>query len=165
MHRQDARRPAVRDEPGGHVPLDQQQSAQDRVIRPAAVLPDRAAREIMGWLADHDVTRGGCWAHDVSYIKRFSGPFDGLAGMRGSAVLLGSLHITWERYSVTIYRVNVTEEGAARGLTVEGLCDEVLAVAGLTLATCPRAELAAAPTPDPFRRPTPAPVPRAGHLS
>ena len=127
--------------------------AAERVIRPAAVLPERAAREILRWLDDHDVTRGGCWAHDVSYVKRFSGPFDGVAGMRGSAVLLGSLHITWEKYSVTVYRVSVTEAGAAHGVTVESLCDEVFAVAGLTLASCPRADLAAAPVPDPFRRP------------
>lgn len=149
------------------MPLDQHSSVTDRVIRPAAVLPDRAARDIMGWLADHDVTRGGCWAHDVSYIKRFSGPFDGIAGMRGSAVLLGSLHITWERYSVTIYRVNVTDDGVARGLTVEALCDEVLSVAGLTLDSCPRADLVAAPTPDPFRRglSAPPPVPRSGRVS
>jgi hypothetical protein len=142
------------------VPLDQRPlrdltapaPESTRVIRPAAVLPARAAREILTWLADHDVTEGGCWAHDVSYVKRFSGPFDGLSGMRGSAVLLGSLHITWDRYSVTIYRVSLTEEGLARGLTVDGLCDEVLGVAGLSLATCPRADLADAPLPDPFRR-------------
>ena len=142
-------------------------TASERVIRPAAVLPERAAREIMGWLATHDVTQGGCWAHDVSYIKRFSGPFDGLAGMRGSAVLLGSLHITWDRYSVTIYRVSVTDEGAARGYTVDRLCDEVLAIAGLSLATCPRADLVSAPVPDPFRRslsPLP-PSPRSGEHS
>jgi hypothetical protein len=138
-----------------------------RVIRPAAVLPDRAAREIMAWLDDVDVTRGGCWMHDVSYIKRFSGPFDGIAGMRGSAVLLGSLHITWDRYSVTIYRVNVTDDGVARGLTVDRLCDEVLRVAGLSLATCPRADLTAAPVPDPFRRGLsgPPPIPRSGRFS
>ena len=144
------------------MPLEQA-SATDRVIRPAAVLPERAAREIMGWLADSDVTKGGCWAHDVSYIKRFSGPFDGPAGMRGSAELLGSLHITWDRYTVTIYRVNVTDAGVARGLTVERLCDEVLRVAGLSLATCPRADLPAAPVPDPFRRaPVLPPAPRSG---
>jgi hypothetical protein len=133
------------------VPLDQA-PGQDRVIRPAAVVPERAAREIMDWLAGRDVTKGGCWATDVSYIKRFSGPFDGPAGMRGSAVLLGSLHITWEKYEVTVYRANLTDEGVIRGLTVDALCDEVLAVAGLSLATCPRADL---PTvlPDPFRRP------------
>jgi hypothetical protein len=137
---------------------------QERVIRPAAVLPEAAARDIMGWLARVDVTRGGCWMHDVSYIKRFSGPFDGLAGMRGSAVLLGSLHIIWEKYSVTIFRVNLTDEGLARGITVDGLCNEVLGIAGLSLDSCPRAALTAAPAPDPFRRPltVPSPVPRSG---
>jgi hypothetical protein len=124
-----------------------------RVIRPAAVIPQRAARVILAWLADHDVTRGGFWAHDVSYIKRFSGPFDGPSGMRGSAQLLGSIHIVWDTYDVTIYRVSVTDDGAARGLTVDAVCDEVLGVAGLTLASCPRADLAPAPLPDPFRRP------------
>jgi hypothetical protein len=125
---------------------------RERVIRPAAVVPERAARTIMAWLAEHDVTRGGFWAHDISYIKRFSGPFDGASGMRGSAQLLGSIHIVWDTYDVTIYRVSVTNDGAARGLTVDALCDEVLGVAGLTLASCPRADLAPAPLPDPFRR-------------
>jgi hypothetical protein len=133
-----------------------QNGMRERVLRPAALLPDRAAREIMRWLDDVDVTRGGCWMHDVSYIKRFSGPFDGVAGMRGSAVLLGSLHIVWEKFSVTIFRVNVTDEGLARGLTVDALCDEVLAVAGLSLATCPRASLSSTPLPDPFRVSRPA---------
>ena len=127
-------------------------TASTRVIRPAAVLADRDARAVMQWLGRHDVTAGGCWAHDVSYIKRFSGPFDGPSGMRGSAVLLGSIYITWERYEVTIYRVSITEEGAAAGLTVETLCDDVLSVVGLTLASCPRAQLVEAPVPDPFRR-------------
>ena len=126
-------------------------TASTRVIRPAAVLEDRDARAVMQWLGRHDVTAGGCWAHDVSYIKRFSGPFDGPSGMRGSAVLLGSIYITWERYQVTIYRVSITDEGAAAGLTVEGLCDEVLQVIGLSLASCPRAQLVEAPVPDPFR--------------
>lgn len=127
-------------------------STSDRVIRPAAVLSDRAARAIMSWLDDNDVSHGGVWAHDVGYIKRFSAPFDGVGGMRGSSVLLGSIHITWEKYQVTIFRVNVTDEGLERGLTVESLCDEVLAVAGLTLASCPRADIAAAPIADPFKR-------------
>jgi hypothetical protein len=129
--------------------------AHERVIRPAALIPGRLARQMLRWLEDQDVTCGGCWAHDVSYVKRFSGPFDGPSGMRGSAVLLGSVHTTWDRYDATIYRVNVTEEGAAAGWTVEGLCDELLMAVGLTLATCPRADLVDAPAPDPFRLPRP----------
>jgi hypothetical protein len=124
----------------------------DRVIRPAAIVPERQARMLMAWVAVHDVTHGGVWAHDVGYFKRFSGPFDGLAGMRGSAILLGTIHVTWDKYDVTIFRVSVTDEGATRALTVESLCNELLVHAGLTLATCPRADLAPAPAPDPFRR-------------
>jgi hypothetical protein len=41
----------------------------------------------------------------VGNIQRYSGPFDGPSGMRGSAVLLGSLHITWDTDEATIYRV------------------------------------------------------------
>lgn len=121
------------------------------VIRPAAQLPERAARQILAWLAEHDVTRGGCWTHDVSTFQRYSGPFDGPAGLRGSAQLWGTLNIVWEGYSVTIFRVRVTEAGAAAGCTVDSLCDEVLGVVGLTLASCPRASLAPAPGADPFR--------------
>ena len=124
----------------------------NRVIRPAAVLSARDARDVLDWLARFDVTKGGKWATDVSYIKRFSGPFDGPSGMRGSAVLLGSIYITWDNYDVTIYRVSITDEGMAAGLTVDALCNEVLQCVGLTLETCPRANLVAAPVPDPFRR-------------
>ena len=123
----------------------------DRVIRPAAVLPARAAREIIDWLGVQDVTQGGCWSAAIGSIQRYSGPFDGPSGMRGSAVLLGSLHTTWDTYDVTIYRVNITEAGVKAGLTVDALCDEVLAVAGLTLSNCPRADLGAGSLPDPFR--------------
>jgi hypothetical protein len=129
-----------------------QVSTSDRVIRPAAVVPERAARQMLAWLEQNDVGSGGQWSHDVGSIQRYSGPFDGVAGMRGSARLLGSLHITWEKYQVTIFRAHVTDEGVAAGLTVDALCDEVLAVAGLTLASCPRADLLAAPVADPFKR-------------
>lgn len=133
--------------------MTQDQGAADtRVIRPAAVLRERDARAVLGWLAQHDVTGGGCWAHDVGYIKKFTGPFDGASGMRGSSVLLGSIYITWDHYDVTIYRVAITDAGVAAGLTVDRLCNEVLQVVGLTLANCPRATLVAAPAPDPFRR-------------
>src|SRR5437764_11438115 len=104
-----------------------------RVIRPAAVVPGQASRTLLAWVAVHDVTHGGVWAHDIGYFKRFSGPFDGIGGMRGSAVLLGSVHVTWDKYDVTIFRVSVTDAGVERGMTVESLCDELLLHAGLTL--------------------------------
>jgi hypothetical protein len=133
------------------------QTDLERVIRPAAVLPERAAREILAWLSVHDVSQGGCWSSGVGTIQRYSGPFDGPSGMRGNAVLLGSIHITWDTYEATIYRVSITDAGAARGLTVERLCDEVLRVADLTLQSCPRAHLLDAPVPDPFRARLPRP--------
>ena len=126
--------------------------ATEQVIRPAAVVPERAARQILTWLGDHDVTAGGCWLHDPSCVQRFSGPFDGVGGMRGSAVLLGSIHMIWDRWNATIFRANVTDAGARAGLTVTRLCDQLLGVAGLSLDTCPRADLVDAPVPDPFRR-------------
>lgn len=135
----------------------QRLGAHERVIRPAAIVPARAAREMLRWLATHDVTCGGCWASDVAYVMRFSGPFDGPSGMRGSAVLLGSVHMTWDRYDATIFRVSVTEAGAARGVTVEGMCDELLYPVGLTLASCPRAALVDGPPADPFRSAVPRP--------
>jgi hypothetical protein len=126
----------------------------DRVIRPAAVIPEHAARTLLAWVSVHDVTHGGVWAHDIGYFKRFSGPFDGVGGMRGTSVLLGSVHVTWDKYEVTIFRVSITDEGMSRGMTVESLCNELLLHAGLTLATCPRARLSPAPAPDPFKRPS-----------
>lgn len=142
--------------------MDVRADERNRVIRPAAVLPERAAREILAWLQTVDVSQGGCWSSGIGSIQRYSGPFDGPSGMRGSAVLLGSLHITWDTYEATIYRVSVSDAGAALGMTVDSLCDEVLRVAGLTLASCPRAQLLAAPVADPFKAKMP--VPRLGDL-
>ena len=142
--------------------MDVRADERNRVIRPAAVLPERAAREILAWLQTVDVSQGGCWSSGIGSIQRYSGPFDGPSGMRGSAVLLGSLHITWDTYEATIYRVSVSDAGAALGMTVDSLCDEVLRVAGLTLASCPRAQLLAAPAADPFKAKMP--VPRLGDL-
>jgi hypothetical protein len=47
--------------------------------------------------------------------------------------------------------VTVTPAGLDLGWTVEDLCDDALAAGGLTLASCPRAEISNAPKSDPFR--------------
>jgi hypothetical protein len=76
--------------------------------------------------------------------------------MRGSAQLVGSVAVIYDRpvrHQITIYKVTISSYGASRGVTVDGLVDEALAAAGLDLASCPRAELAAPPTADPFHRP------------
>ncbi len=130
-----------------------------RVIRPAALLEARAARQIADALRRDDVSRGGRWSVTISSWQRFDRPWDGIAGTRGTAQLLGTVavaHDTPSRHLVTIYRVAITEAGMAAGCTVDSLAGEALAAAALSLATCPRAEMAAAPVGDPFRSRVPA---------
>jgi hypothetical protein len=124
-----------------------------RVIRPAAVVPAAAAASIVSALTSLDVSRGGVWNVTPTIWQRYSGPWDGLGATRGSAELVGSIAIAYEtpiRHHITVYRATVTEVGLALGWTVDQLCDEALGYGGLTLASCPRAELAAPPVPDPF---------------
>lgn len=127
--------------------------AVTEVIRPAAVLPEEAARVVLVELAHRDVRSGGTWASSPTLWQRYTGPWNGAGGATpGDAMLLGSLQVTYgspTRYAITIYRVTVTSHGAAAGWTVEALCDEALGYAGLTLGECPRADLK--PPPKPFR--------------
>ena len=130
------------------------------MIRPAAVLGIAAATEVVSALQHHDVGNGGVWSATPGMWQRYTCPWDGLGGSRGKSVLAGSIAVIYDeprRNEITIYRVNVTPQGIEAGWTVESLCDDALTWAGLTLATCPRAELKAPPRPDPFhvRMPTP----------
>ncbi len=129
-----------------------------QVIRPAAVLPEKAAREVLVELALHDVHGGGTWWSSPTLWQRYDRPFDGPRGTAGDAVLIGSLQVTYgapTRYAITIYRATITQFGQAAGWTVETLCDEALGFGGYRLADCPRADLK--PPPRPFRMPS-APV-------
>lgn len=128
----------------------------DLVIRPAAVLGIAAAAEIIRALERHDVAKGGVWSATPGMWQRFDRPWDGESGGRGRAQLAGSIAVVYDeprRNEITIYRANVTAAGLAAGWTVERLCDDALSWAGLTLATCPRADLKAPPRPDPFHLP------------
>lgn len=135
------------------------------VIRPAAIVGVAEATAIVRALTSLDVSRGGVWSATASVWQRFDRPWDGPLGSRGNAVLVGSIAVVYDaprRNEITIYRVNVTPSGDAAGWTVENLCDDALMLAGLTLATCPRADLAPSSRPDPFRLPAqrgPAQVP------
>ena len=60
-----------------------------------------------------------------------------------------------QRYSVTIFRASITPEGVAAGWSVDGLCDDALSYADLTLASCPRAQINPAPQPFRMRSATP----------
>lgn len=127
--------------------------AVTEVIRPAAVLPEEAARVVLVELAHRDVRSGGTWASSPTLWQRYTAPWSGAGGATpGDAMLLGSLQVTYgspTRYAITIYRATVTSHGAAAGWTVEALCDEALGYAGYTLADCPRADLK--PPPKPFK--------------
>ena len=127
--------------------------AVTEVIRPAAVLPEAAARTVLVELAHRDVRSGGHWASSPTLWQRYDRPWNGTGSSTpGDAVLVGSLQVTYgapTRYAITIYRATVTQFGAAYGWTVESLCDEALSYGGYSLAECPRADLA--PPPKPFR--------------
>lgn len=120
------------------------------VIRPAAILPENATRQVLMNLALHDVRVGGLWQADPSVWRRFDRSWDGDDGGPGSASLLGTMQVAYgipTRYEITIFRATISELGDRQGWTVESLCDEALSYGGLTLATCPRASLAAPPRP------------------
>jgi len=118
------------------------------VIRPAAILPEEAARLVLVELAVRDVGAGGSWHATPALWRRFDDS-DGSDGDRTADThLLGALQVAYgtpTRYDITIYRVTITSLGQARGWTVESLCDEALGFGGLSLADCPRADLAPAP--------------------
>lgn len=124
------------------------------VIRPAAVLPEEAAMRIIAALRQADVSRGGVWNASSSLWQRYDQPWDAATGLRGDAALIGTICVIYDmpsRYYLTVYRVTVTEAGLLQGWTVTKLCDDAFVHGGLTLDSCPRAELHTPVTIDPFK--------------
>lgn len=124
------------------------------VIRPSAILDQGVARAVLAELESRDVSKGGVWSASPGLWQRYDQAWNGVAGTRGSAQLLGTIgaiYGTPNKYDITIYRVTVTQFGADNRWTVEGLCDDALQYADLTLATCPRTSLSTA-RPDPFHK-------------
>ncbi len=127
-----------------------------RIIRPAAILDERAAAEVLQQLRRLDVSAGGVWNATSSLWQRYDSPWNGPGGTRGDAQLIGAIAVMYDsphRHEITIYKVTVTERGLDLDWTVESMCDDALMWAGLTIATCPRAELAPPPKADPFFNP------------
>lgn len=125
----------------------------EQIIRPAAVLPEQAAAKIVSAMSANDVSRGGVWNASVSVWQLYDRPWSGIAGTRGDAQLVGTIAVVYDspqRHQITIYKAYVTDFGVSIGRTVQTLCDAALAFANLTLANCPRADLAAPPVADPF---------------
>jgi hypothetical protein len=136
-------------------PMHTQQQDRVEVIRPAAVLEARAATQVLTALRGDDVSTGGIWNASASVWQRYDRPWNGVGGTRGDARLMGSVAVMYDtpaRHEVTIYRVTITPAGGSMGWSVEALCDDALKYAGLSLASCPRAELNSMPRTDPFKR-------------
>ncbi|MDP9181834.1 MAG: hypothetical protein M3P04_03515 [Actinomycetota bacterium] len=129
------------------------------VIRPSAVLTEVLANKILKELETQDVSKGGIWSANVGLWQRYDHAWDGPGGTHGTAKLIGSIGAVYgtpSKYDITIYRVTVTEHGTKLGWTVDGLCDDALKWVDLTLATCPRTELAGVAK-DPFHKGTDSP--------
>jgi hypothetical protein len=129
-------------------------SDQTTVIRPSAVLAEHSARQVLAALKVRDVGQGGVWSASTGLWQRYDKPWDGVAGFKGDARLVGTIGAVYgvpSKYDITIYRVTVTDHGSAQGWTVDRICDDALQYADLTLASCPRTTLVA-PAPDPFRK-------------
>lgn len=119
------------------------------VIRPAAVVPEEAARAILVELALRDVQNGGLWQSEPSLWSRYDRPWHGPSNLTG-AELIGTIQVAYgtpTKYEITVYRVTVTRFGTENGWTVASLTDEALGFGDLTLHDCPRATLAAPPKP------------------
>lgn len=126
-----------------------------KIIRPAAVLPDSAARAVLAELGRQDVSRGGRWNATPGLWQRYDEPWSGALGGMGASRLVGTIAAVYgtpRKHEITIYRATVTAHGVAIGWTVESLCDDALRHGGLSLDSCPRAALVSPPVPDPFRR-------------
>lgn len=119
------------------------------VIRPAAIVPEEAARAILVELALRDVQNGGVWQSEPQLWSLYDRPWHGYDDPAGAA-LVGTIQVAYgtpTKYEITIYRVTVTRFGTTAGFTVGSLTDAALTFGGLTLAECPRATLNAPPKP------------------
>lgn len=128
----------------GQVP-----DAITEVIRPAAVVPEAAARAILKRMALLNIYTGGLWLAELNRWVRYDHPWRA-PGDPGNAQRVGTLKITYgspRKYEITIYQVMITQIGSDQGCTMQSLCDEVLSFGDLTLADCPRAALSAPPKP------------------
>jgi hypothetical protein len=127
------------------------ESVISEVIRPAAIVPEEAARAILVELSLNSVHSGGVWRAEPSRWNRYDRPWTSVQDP-GDSCLLGSIQVAYgtpTKYEITIYRVSITRPGAELGFTVQGLTDEALGHGDLSLAQCPRASVQ--PPPRPFR--------------
>jgi hypothetical protein len=122
----------------------------EEVIRPAAVVPEEAARKVLFELAFRNIDAGGHWDANATTWHRYDRPRDPGDPAPMESRLVGTLQVAYgtpTKYDITIYRATITRLGTEGGWTVESLCDEALGYGDLTLAECPRAALTTPPPP------------------
>jgi hypothetical protein len=136
-----------------HRPSDRDEAYDEgvvtEVIRPAAIVPEEAARAILVELSLNSVHADGHWLAEPSRWHRYQHPWSG-ESPADAAGLIGTLQVAYgtpTKYEITIYRVTITKLGATDGWTVASLSDEALGFGDLTLDQCPRAALAEPPRP------------------
>jgi hypothetical protein len=123
-------------------------------VRPALVLREREARELLAEARRHDVGNGGIFSAGPAGIQVWSGPFNGPQGSHGDAVHLGSIDWIYDtpvRYYATIYRAMVTAQGIAANHSPETILTCVLNLTGLTIEGT-RLTMPMPPPRDPFRK-------------
>jgi len=119
------------------------------VIRPAAIVPEEAARAILVELSLRDVRNGGVWRADPARWALYDSPWLSPTD-QGSSQLIGTIQVAYgtpTRYEITVFRATVTRVGTEMGWNVTTLCDEALGFGNLDLSRCPRASLKAPPKP------------------
>src|SRR5919107_1865011 len=116
------------------------------VIRPAAIVPEEAARAVLVELALRDVQNGGVWQSEPQLWSLYDRPWHGYDNPAG-AELIGNIQVAYgtpTKYEITLYRVTITQFGHANAWTVELLSDEALGYGG---ASPPPTTPPAAPSP------------------
>lgn len=123
-------------------------------VRPALVLADRETRQLLEAAQANDVSRGGVYCSSPIGIqvwdRTWISPED-----PGGSVQLGSVDWSFDtpvKHYVTIYRVIVTAEGVANGVTPMSIITSVLGLSGIAVEG-DRVSAPAPPPRDPFRRP------------
>ena len=122
-------------------------------VRPAIVLQEREARQLLEAAQRQDVSIGGHFSAGPAGIQIWSAPWDGPNGGHGSAVHLGSVDWSYDtpvKHYCTIYRAMVTQAGVAAGETTTSILARVLALSGLPVEGN-RVTMPQPPARDPFR--------------
>jgi hypothetical protein len=120
-----------------------------QVIRPAAIIPEAAARAILTGMAVTSVYTDGLWLAEPSRWIRYDRPWT-LPLDQGRTNRLGIIRVAYgmpTKYEITIFQVAITQAGIAAGISPQDLADEALQFGGLTLAGCPRAAVSTPPKP------------------